>query len=208
MCSTHLFACVTQLYYALIMSSGRDRDVRERESTETRLLEKYGAAIEQTARTLIDYAPTYVDLEDLLQAGALALLKASRRARVRRAGDDEENYLRTRIWGSLFDEVRRTAAVPRGLLTKLPRESEPANETRLDAQDQAELAQVRQLWALAREAIDRLPRSERSVVLLYYLRGATMHEIGEILGISESRASQLHHAGLARLRVRMRRFAS
>jgi RNA polymerase sigma factor for flagellar operon FliA len=192
--------------------SARDRGARERESPETRLLEKFGATIEQTARTLIDYAPTYVDLEDLVQAGTLGLLKAFRRARVRGTGDDEENYLRTRIWGSLFDEVRRTGAVPRELLTRQRRESgenrEPAKERRLEAQDQAELAQVRQLWTLAQKAINRLPQSERSVLLLFYLRGATMHEIGEVLGVSESRASQLHHAALARLRVRMRRFAS
>jgi RNA polymerase sigma factor for flagellar operon FliA len=194
------------------MASDRDQDVREREATETRLLEKYGATIEQTARRLIDYAPTYVDLEDLVQAGALGLLRASRGARIRQASDDEDEYLRTRIWGSLFDEVRRTAAVPRGDLTKLRREpsehAEAAEEPGHETQDQAELAQARQLWALAREAIDRLPHSERSVVLLHYLRDATIHEIGEILGITDCRASQLHHAALARLRVRMRRFSS
>ena len=194
------------------MRSDRNRDVRGPEATETGLLEKYSATIEQTARRLIDYAPAYVDLEDLLQAGALGLLLASRRTRVRRAHDDEDTYLRTRIWGSLFDEVRRTAAVPRALLTGLGREPgdscESAEEPRLDTHDQVELAQVGQLWALAREAIDRLPPAERSVVLLYYLRGVTMHEIGEILGVSECRASQLHHAALGRLRLRMRRFAS
>jgi len=222
------------------MSGKPNRDLRE--LTETRLLEKYSATIEQTARTLIDCAPTYVDLEDLVQAGALGLLKAFRRTRAYQKNDD---YLRTCIWGSLFDEVRRTAAVPREHLTRAHRASgkdrgpdgapddeqrlrtqravataelvargqsssqdAEANESGFGTHDQAELAEARQLWALAEKAMNRLPQSERSVLLLYYLRGATMHEIGEVLGVSESRASQLHHIALARLKVRMRRFAS
>jgi RNA polymerase sigma factor (sigma-70 family) len=65
-----------------------------------------------------------------------------------------------------------------------------------------------QFWERAQAAIGHLPRSERAVLLLYYFHGSTMQEIGTIMGVTESRASQLHHSALSRLRVRMRRFAA
>jgi RNA polymerase sigma factor for flagellar operon FliA len=44
------------------------------------------------------------------------------------------------------------------------------------------------------------------VVQLYYDQELTMKEIGEKLGIDESRVCQLHSAALARLRLRVERF--
>lgn len=53
------------------------------------------------------------------------------------------------------------------------------------------------------EAIDRLPERERTVVTLYYYEGLTLKEIGEILGVTESRVSQLHTKSVLRLRARL-----
>jgi RNA polymerase sigma factor for flagellar operon FliA len=53
-------------------------------------------------------------------------------------------------------------------------------------------------------AIDALPRKERLVVSLYYYDELTMLEIGEILGVNESRISQLHSRAMQRLRTRLR----
>jgi RNA polymerase sigma factor FliA len=50
------------------------------------------------------------------------------------------------------------------------------------------------------EAIDRLPRNERTVVSLYYYEELTMKEIGEVMGYTESRVSQLHTKAVLRLR--------
>jgi RNA polymerase sigma factor for flagellar operon FliA len=47
-------------------------------------------------------------------------------------------------------------------------------------------------------------RQERLVVVLYYFEQMTMKEIGETLGISESRVCQLHSSLIARLRVQMK----
>jgi len=55
---------------------------------------------------------------------------------------------------------------------------------------------------LGRE-IDRLPEKERLVMTLYYYEEMTMKEIGQILGITESRVCQLNAQGLMRLRARM-----
>jgi RNA polymerase sigma factor for flagellar operon FliA len=49
-------------------------------------------------------------------------------------------------------------------------------------------------------AIDLLPERERQVVALYYLEELTMKEIGAVLGVTESRVSQVHTQAVLRLR--------
>ena len=51
------------------------------------------------------------------------------------------------------------------------------------------------------EAIDRLPSRERQVVALYYVEELTMKEIGAVLGVTESRVSQIHTQAVIRLRT-------
>jgi len=53
-------------------------------------------------------------------------------------------------------------------------------------------------------AIDRLPEKERLVISLYYHDELTMKEIGNVLGVNESRISQLHTRAVLRLRTRLR----
>jgi len=53
-------------------------------------------------------------------------------------------------------------------------------------------------------AIERLPERERVVIGLYYYEGLTLREIGEVLGVTESRVSQLHTKAVLRLRGRIR----
>jgi RNA polymerase sigma factor for flagellar operon FliA len=50
------------------------------------------------------------------------------------------------------------------------------------------------------EAVDRLPENERLMMSLYYTEELNLKEIGAVLGVSESRVSQLHGQALARLR--------
>ena len=53
------------------------------------------------------------------------------------------------------------------------------------------------------EAIDELPQNERLVVSLYYHEGLTLKEIGAVLGVTESRACQIHSKAIIRLRAKM-----
>lgn len=53
-------------------------------------------------------------------------------------------------------------------------------------------------------AIDTLPKKERLVVSLYYFDELTMKEIGKVLGVNESRVSQLHTKAMLRLRTKLR----
>jgi RNA polymerase sigma factor for flagellar operon FliA len=53
------------------------------------------------------------------------------------------------------------------------------------------------------KAIKGLPERERLVMALYYDEELNLREIGEILGVSESRVCQIHGQALIRLRARM-----
>jgi len=65
-----------------------------------------------------------------------------------------------------------------------------------------ELQSARFQEALA-EAIAGLPERERLVMALYYDEELNLREIGEVLGVSESRVCQIHGQALIRLRARM-----
>ena len=67
---------------------------------------------------------------------------------------------------------------------------------------QEALSQTELKEALA-EAIARLPEREKLVVTLYYYEELTLREIGEVLGVTESRVSQLHTKAILRLKARL-----
>ena len=52
------------------------------------------------------------------------------------------------------------------------------------------------------DAIESLPERERLVIALYYYENLTLREIGEVLGVTESRVSQLHTKAVLGLRSR------
>lgn len=63
-----------------------------------------------------------------------------------------------------------------------------------------ESAEVKDILAAA---IERLPEREKTVIALYYYEGLTLKEIGTVLGVTESRVSQLHTKAVLRLRARL-----
>ena len=50
----------------------------------------------------------------------------------------------------------------------------------------------------------RCPKREKIVIALYYYENLTLREIGEVLGVTESRVSQLHTKAILRLKGRLR----
>jgi RNA polymerase sigma factor for flagellar operon FliA len=67
---------------------------------------------------------------------------------------------------------------------------------------QSSLSQTEMREAIG-EAIARLPEREKLVVTLYYYEELTLREIGEVLGVTESRVSQLHTKAILRLKARL-----
>ena len=57
------------------------------------------------------------------------------------------------------------------------------------------------------DAIDALPPREKMLMGLYYEEELNLKEIGAVMGVSESRVSQLHTQAVARLRATLRELA-
>jgi RNA polymerase sigma factor FliA len=53
------------------------------------------------------------------------------------------------------------------------------------------------------EAVDGMPERERTVLLMYYYDELTLSEIGDVLGVTESRVCQIHTKALRQLRSKL-----
>ena len=60
-----------------------------------------------------------------------------------------------------------------------------------------------ELREMVADAITSLPEREKLVITLYYYEELTLREIGEVLGVTESRVSQLHTKAILRLKARL-----
>ena len=72
-----------------------------------------------------------------------------------------------------------------------------ADEAAPDPQEALATSEVKERLG---EAIASLPEREQLVVALYYYENLTLREIGEVLGVTESRVSQLHTKAVMRLK--------
>jgi RNA polymerase sigma factor FliA len=72
-----------------------------------------------------------------------------------------------------------------------------------EAPDPAKAMDASELQDRIADAIARLPEREKLVIALYYYENLTLREIGEVLGVTESRISQLHTKAVLRLRSRL-----
>ncbi|MDT0269331.1 RNA polymerase sigma factor WhiG [Streptomyces sp. DSM 44915] len=71
------------------------------------------------------------------------------------------------------------------------------------ADDPVEVAEDRELRRLLARAVNTLPEREKTVVTLYYYEGLTLAEIGAVLGVTESRVSQIHTKSVLQLRAKL-----
>jgi RNA polymerase sigma factor FliA len=71
------------------------------------------------------------------------------------------------------------------------------------ADNPVEVAEDRELRRLLARAINTLPEREKIVVTLYYYEGLTLAEIGQVLGVTESRICQMHTKAVLQLRGKL-----
>jgi len=184
--------------------------------------------------------PPFVEFDDLLQAGMLGLIEASRNFHAEK-GTPFDSFARIRIKGSMIDHVRRQSYLPRTAvatrkshaeatqiltaeLGRPPSQHELATFMQIDLNDLHEALrhsrefetesiedmadaidnlpdstdlipdialEKAQLSANLVEAIDSLPEREKMILSLYYRDELTLKEIGAIMGVGESRISQI-----------------
>ena len=61
-----------------------------------------------------------------------------------------------------------------------------------------------ELRKVMRQEMKKLPERERTVLVLYYEENLTLGEIGDVLGVTESRVSQIHTKAVLQMRARLR----
>lgn len=220
------------------------------------LVVKHAALVKRIAYHLMSRLPPSVQADDLIQAGMIGLLEASRNYDATQ-GASFETYAGIRIRGAMLDEIRRTDWTPRSVHRKARQVAEAVraieHEEGRDARD-VEVAekmgislhdyhrilqdatgcrvfsiddtgpngeesaqpvadtprnepldslQHSDFKSALKHAISGLPERERLVMAMYYDEELNLREIGEVLGVSESRVCQIHGQALIRLRSRM-----
>lgn len=113
----------------------------------------------------------------------------------RRVGSDEARLERTIVRISTIESTSPLAnfdTLDSSTLPPVLVPSEPPSPERL-----FEEGEVRDR---VRKALSQLPARERRIISLYYFGEATMKQIGEEIGVNESRVSQLHARAVQRLR--------
>jgi RNA polymerase sigma factor for flagellar operon FliA len=105
---------------------------------------------------------------------------------------DKEHEIANADLTSLSSMVANEGESAIELIDTLGSDDETADPERMTAR-----ADVR---ARFRRAFETLPEREREVAVLLYVKNLTLREIGEVLGVSESRVSQIH----GRLKQRVR----
>lgn len=113
---------------------------------------------------------------------------------------------------TLLDQVKGVSLLsvddPDSPLSQLDSEQIVEALGRTEHEDPLALLGLAELQKQVAEAIIGLPDKEKLVVSLYYYDELTMREIGEVLGYTESRISQMHTKAILRLRARLRNVVS
>ena len=83
---------------------------------------------------------------------------------------------------------------------------EQGSEIRMDASHNSQFEQPEkiveksELALMLEKALDELTEKEKSVVLFYYYEDLSLKEISKVLGVSESRVSQLHTKAIQKMK--------
>ena len=123
------------------------------------------------------------------------------------------NHLESRLGRQVSDsEIAAELEMPLEDYHELSRELVCSRMTSLDGMDPGDdsedldpFAQIEnvELKGMLTEAIKALPEKEMLMMSLYYGDELNLKEIGEVLGVSESRVSQIHGQALARVRAKV-----
>ncbi len=72
-----------------------------------------------------------------------------------------------------------------------------------DSSEPSKILEDESLRRLLVQGIEALPEREKMMMALYYEQDLNLREIGDVMGVTESRVCQLHSQAVARLRVRI-----
>jgi RNA polymerase sigma factor for flagellar operon FliA len=155
-----------------------------------------GAMLDEVRRN--DWAPRSVHRKARDISEAIRILETA-------TGEEAKDEAIAAQLGWSLVEYHKTLADLRGQkmlsLDDPGAEGESLGDQLIDPQEEpSETVQKQHLIGHLSQAIEGLPERERLVLSLYYDEELNLKEIGEVLGVSESRISKLHSQALLRLR--------
>jgi RNA polymerase sigma factor for flagellar operon FliA len=140
----------------------------------------------------MDFVPRSVrDKLRVLQRAQLTLEE-----RLGRAPEDEELARETGLSVAALRDLRRQGSSAHANLDDF----DLADELSYAAEHRVEEGAVSES---VMRVVDELAERDRILVALYYFEGLTLAEIGQVLGVTESRVSQLHRRVMTTLRSRL-----
>ena len=222
-------------------------------------VQRYMPLVRRIAQHLLVRLPSSVQIDDLMQAGMMGLLEATKNFDADK-GASFETYAGIRIRGSMLDEMRKGDWVPRSVhrntrrisaavrvienligreardvevaeqldlsLAEYHRMLQASNGTRIYGFEEIGLKDdvmseglmhgsdpfMEPLDRLQKEdfkknllaGISTLPEKERLVLSMYYEEELNLRQVGEVLGVSESRVCQIHSQAMRRLKLRLK----
>lgn len=165
-------------------------------------------AVRYHAIRLRSSLPPGLDVDDLVQEGTLGLIRGVD-AYDASGGASLKSYVEHRIIGAMLDSIRRltgSVARPRpvlvGVMGGAYDDGEGFEESqRSQEPDPEEAAQSSELAGLVRRAVETcaLTERERYVLQAYFVDGLEHSAIARLVGLCESRVSQIKRAALRRL---------
>ncbi len=145
-----------------------------------------------------DLRKRYKQVESVTRELATRLNRDPSEAEVAR-----EMGLDSRRWQALMVDFR-SLGLAAATQSRVERDEQPLPETPCSATLCPDQVFARsELREKLMSAIETLPERYQQVVKLYYERDLTMKEIGDILGVNESRVSQIHKSALERMNTAM-----
>ncbi|MDH5378427.1 MAG: RNA polymerase sigma factor FliA [Gammaproteobacteria bacterium] len=178
---------------------------RNYDSTQGASFETYagirirGSMLDEIRRS--DWAPRSVHKKARMVAEAVRLIE-------NRTGRDARDHEVAEALGISLDEYHQMLIAASGYRITSFEEITPGDEVFADTfseEDGGPLdgLQKEDFKRCLSEAIASLPERERLVMALYYDEELNLREIGEVLGVSESRVCQIHSQAVIRLQARM-----
>jgi len=201
------------------------------DAARERLILHYSPLVSRVASRVGIGLPSNVEIGDCTSYGMFGLIDAIEKYDPGR-GVRFEPYAMSRIRGAILDELRALDWIPRSVrqkartvergyqalearLHRSPTEAELAAELEVSVEDlQQTFSQISvvnvlaldELLAVAEDqpgAMAELTERERRVIHLYYVEGLTLAEVGEHVGVSESRVCQIHSKAMLALRTKL-----
>lgn len=114
-------------------------------------------------------------------------------------GITEEEYLDWQSQMKITNVVSLSEFLEQG--SEVPNEASQSRSSQFDSPE--EVLERDELKKMLTESLELLTEKERKVIVFYYYEDLTLKEISNILGVSESRISQLHTRALQKMRTKM-----